>query len=247
MTPPNAALPRYLQLMWDIDDPNRRGPKPKLTVGDIGRAAMEIADRDGLDAVSMKAIADGLGVTPMSLYRYVEAKEDVYEIMFDDAYGTPDPGLLDGRDDWRDRITAWTMAVVERMVAHPWVAALPMVRPPAGPQSLRWTDLGIAAFDGTGLPDSERMSTLLLISGFTRNHVRMSAEMGAFDATATSNADHYMAVLGGVIDAARFPNLTRAVASDYLDDDGEDFFTDELRFGLDLILDGVAARIATLA
>ncbi|MFT4199434.1 TetR/AcrR family transcriptional regulator [Gordonia sp. (in: high G+C Gram-positive bacteria)] len=243
MTSSRSALPRYLQLMWGIDEGTRRGPKPKLTIGDIGGAAAAIADADGLGAVSMKAVADRLGVTPMSLYRYVESKEDVYELMVDDGYGAPPADLFAGRDAWRERITAWSMGVVDRLLAHPWVTELPMLRPPAGPKTLLWTDRGIAALDGTGLPDGERMSTLLLISGFIRNHVRMSAEMGAFDADRPSSADHYGIVLAEVVDAERYPDLSRAVAAEYLDDDGEDFFADELRFGLDLILDGVAARI----
>ncbi len=243
MMPSATALPRYLQLMWGITQGSRRGPKPRLAVGDIARAAMEIADADGLDAVSMKAIAERLDLTPMSLYRYVEAKEDVYELMFDAAYGPPPPGLA-AEGDWRSRVTAWTMAIVDRQLAHPWTTALPMTRPPAGPHTLRWTDTGIAAFDGTGLPDAQRLSTLLLISGFTQNHVRMSADMGAFDPERASSADHYTTVLSQVIDADRYPNLSRSVASGYLDDGGVDFFDEELRFGLDLILDGVAARIA---
>ncbi|QKT07640.1 TetR/AcrR family transcriptional regulator [Gordonia sp. X0973] len=243
MSSASPDLPRHLQLMWELDDGTRRGPKPKLTIGDIGATAAAIADDQGLDAVSMKAIADRLDVTPMSLYRYVEAKEDVYDVMFDEAYGSPDPALLDGLDTWRDRLTAWALAVTDRMVAHPWVTALPMTRPPAGPRTLRWTDVGIAAFDGTRLPDAQRLSILLLVSGFLRNHVRMSADMGAFEPDRPSSADHYNAVLGHVIDEQRYPNLTRAVRGDFADDD-ENFFTDELRVGLDLILDGVAARIA---
>ncbi|MFT3900389.1 MAG: TetR/AcrR family transcriptional regulator C-terminal domain-containing protein [Gordonia sp. (in: high G+C Gram-positive bacteria)] len=244
MATPRESLPRYLQLMWGIDVGTRRGPKPKLTVGDIGAAAAAIADADGLAAVSMKAVADRLGVTSMSLYRYVESKDDVYELMVDEGYGLPPAGLFDDADEWRTRIAAWSMGVAGRLRAHPWLTELPMLRPPAGPKTLRWTDAGIAAFNGTAFPDGQRLSTLLLISGFLRNHVRMSAELGAFDPDRPSSADHYGVVLADVIDAENYPNLRRAVAAEYLDDDGEDFYDDELRYGLDLILDGIATRIA---
>lgn len=235
-------LPRYLQLMWGVDDGARRGPKPKLTIADIGRAAVEVADAQGFDAVSMKAIAERLGVTTMSLYRYVESKEDVLEIMIDEAYGSPSPGLT-AVGTWRERLTAWALAVADALRAHPWVTHIPMTHPPSGPRTLSWTEAGIQAFDGTSLASQEKLSSMLVIDGFVRNHVRMAAELGAIGDDAHSETDRYAIVLGQVIDEERYPRLSRAVREEVLDDD-TDFYADELKFGLDLIFDGIAARIA---
>ena len=74
-------LPRVLQLLWGLDAPGRRGPKPALSLHQIGAAAVRIADAEGLGAVSMSRVAGELGYTTMSLYRYVESKDDLlYEI-----------------------------------------------------------------------------------------------------------------------------------------------------------------------
>lgn len=241
MTSEPIELPRYLRLMWGIDDATRRGPKPKLSIADIGGAAVRIADTDGLDAVSMKAIAERLGVTTMSLYRYVEAKEDIYEIMLDEAYALPEVDLT-ARGSWRDRLAAWARAIADGLRNHPWLTAIPMSRPPAGPNTLSWTEAGLRAFDDTSLTSQEKLSTLLLVDGFIRNHVRMSHEMGALDATATSGPDQYNVVLGQVISAERYPRLCAAVQSDALDDD-TDFFLEELMFGLDVIFTGIESRV----
>lgn len=241
MTSEPIKLPRYLQLMWGIEDMTRRGPKPKLSISDIGRAAVSIADADGLDAVSMKAIADRLGVTTMSLYRYVEAKEDIYEIMLDEAYGLPDVDLT-ATGTWRHRLAAWARAIADGLRKQPWLTAIPMNRPPSGPNTLSWTEAGLRAFDDTPLTSQEKLSSMLLVDGFVRNHVRMSHEMGALDAVGPSGPDQYNVVLGQVIDVERYPRLCAAVQSSALDDD-TDFFVEELMFGLDVIFDGIEARL----
>ncbi|NED67083.1 helix-turn-helix transcriptional regulator, partial [Streptomyces sp. SID10244] len=87
----------------------RRGPRPTLSVRDIGVAAVAIADEHGVEAASMKAIAATLGLTTMSLYRYVDSKDDVVEVMVDTAYGPADPGLT-STGTWRERLTAWALA-----------------------------------------------------------------------------------------------------------------------------------------
>ncbi|GAB16637.1 putative TetR family transcriptional regulator [Gordonia effusa NBRC 100432] len=242
MTGQPSNLPRYLQLMWGLDDGARRGPKPKLTITDIGEAAVAVADAEGFDAVSMKAIAQRLEVTTMSLYRYVEAKEDIYEIMLDVAYGRPAADLT-AHGSWRERLAAWAHAIAAQLRKRPWLTAIPMRRPPAGPNTLSWTEAGITAFDKTALTSQAKLSSLLLVDGFVRNHVRMSSELGALDTESASGADQYGVVLGQVIDEERFPRLCSAVRSQVLHDDTDDFYSEELAFGLEVIFDGIGVRI----
>ncbi len=238
-----VELSRHLQLLWGIDDGGRRGPKPKLTVTDIGDAAVAVADADGLDAVSMKAIAQRLGLTTMSLYRYVESKEDVYELMLDMAYGHPDPDLT-AEGSWRHRITAWAHAISDRLRARPWLTRIPMTRPPAGPRTLAWTEAGIRSYDDTPLTHQEKLSSLLVVDGFVRNFVRMASDLGELaPADQSRGTDQYSYVLGQVLDEATYPRLVAAVRSETLGDD-DDFYTTELEFGLDIILDGIGARIS---
>ena len=99
-------LPRYLQLLWDREPEGRRGPKPGRSITEIGAAAGAIADADGLDAVSMKSVAAAVGFTTMSLYRYVDSKDELYAVMIDVAYGPPDLRYERG-EGWRERMARW--------------------------------------------------------------------------------------------------------------------------------------------
>jgi AcrR family transcriptional regulator len=149
----DPELPRHLRLLWALPE-TRRGPRPRQTIQGIGAAAVALADAEGLAAVSMKAVAEALGMTTMSLYRYLDAKEDLYEVMLDQAYGPPlPPDELGARADWRSRLSGWAHALAGALLAHPWIVEVPMSSPPTTPNVLGWTDLGVAALSGTGLED----------------------------------------------------------------------------------------------
>ena len=247
MTAPDE-LPRHLRLLWGLPE-TRRGPRPRQTIESIGAAAVAIADAQGLAAVSMKAVAESLGMTTMSLYRYLDAKEDLYEVMADQAYGPPprEPdGSDDGSDDggrWRDRLGGWAQALAGVLLAHPWIVDVPMSTPPTTPNVLGWTDRGVAALSGTGLEAHQRLSGLLLVDGFVRQHTRLSLQLGLAPVPGSerpgSGAEYALRV-ARLADPARLPHL--AAASPALDDDG-DFYGEELAFGLNVLFDGIAALI----
>ncbi|MGV9859222.1 TetR/AcrR family transcriptional regulator [Gordonia sp. NPDC003425] len=240
-----VPIPRYLALLWGHEDPTpRRGPKPTLTVRDIGRTAAAIADRSGWEAVTMKAIADELGMTTMSLYRYVDSKEDVLEILAEEAYGRADPALT-ASGSWRDRITAWARAAVDGFRTHPWLATLPLSRPPMGPNVLSWTNTGLQAFDETALSGQQKLNALLVVDGFVRQHVRQSTQLGMFPTpTATAAEPAYEALVGAVIDAESMPSLAAAVRSAMAEaTPDDDFFAEQFDFGLSIVLDGLGILI----
>jgi AcrR family transcriptional regulator len=82
-------LTRTLDLLWGTVQPPTRGPKPALTLAHIVHTAVDVADADGLAAVSMRRVAEELGFTTMSLYRYVPSKEHLLELMIDAAAALP--------------------------------------------------------------------------------------------------------------------------------------------------------------
>ena len=83
------ALPRGIALAWGVAANPQRGPKREMSVERIVDAAVELADAEGIGAVSMAAVAAKLGFTPMSLYRYVSAKDDLLLLMQEQATGLP--------------------------------------------------------------------------------------------------------------------------------------------------------------
>jgi AcrR family transcriptional regulator len=235
----DPQLPRYLQLLWDREQAGRRGPKPGRTIQEIGAAGVLVADREGLDGVSMKSVAAELGMTPMSLYRYVDSKEQLLAVMLDAAYGPADLAIVSS-GPWRERLTRWAWALADALVRHPWISATPMTSPPLSPNIIGWTEAGARSFEGLALTSQQKMSSLLVVDGYVRSHVAMSVTMG-FTGPETPPPDAYVTYLPMLLDPERFPALLAASPAIIGEDDEEDFFRDEMRFGLDLILDGIAA------
>lgn len=108
-------------------------------------AAVRVADTDGLDAVSIRRIAAGIGPAPTALYRYVARKDELLGLMVDAVLG--EEGPPEHSDDWRRDLRG--MAECRRIgLAHPWLAHTPPARPSLGPNSLRWMEFAFGAFDG---------------------------------------------------------------------------------------------------
>jgi len=236
-------LPRYLQLLWDREPEGRRGPKPGRSIAEIGAAAVAIADTDGLDAVSMKSVATSVGFTTMSLYRYLDSKDELYAVMVDVAYGAPDVRYR-AEWGWRARITEWAREISARRLSHPWTVEAPQTSPPLTPNMIGWMESGLEALEDAPLTSQQRLSALLAIDGWGQNHVRQTIQMGLggpVDPDSPQGA--YLQIIGQLIDPATFPHLATA-GPEALDDDDEDFFAEEFDYGLTLLLDGIEALIA---
>ena len=239
--PELPPMPRYLQLMWGHEPSGRRGPRPTRTIHEIGAAAVALADREGLDAVSMKAVAAELGLTTMSLYRYVDSKDELTSVMIDLAYGDPDLAAVE-RGPWRRRVEAWARGVSAACQRHPWSADVTFNGPPITPNALGWMDSGLRALAPTGLTEQQKLSSLLALDGYVRNFFRTSRQLGVMpdaDPEAGEAARTYGRRLAELVDPERFPALAGAQA-DFEDDDA-DFYETELAFGITLFLDGVEA------
>src|SRR5262245_62033753 len=113
---------------------NRRGPDPTYSREQITAAAITIADADGLDAISMRRLAREVDAGVMSLYRYFDSKDDLFELMSDAVQGeTPVPDLPSG--DWRADLTAIAQAQRAAVHRHPWLVSL-TGRPSFGPNTV---------------------------------------------------------------------------------------------------------------
>ncbi|HSK97984.1 MAG TPA: TetR/AcrR family transcriptional regulator, partial [Euzebyales bacterium] len=220
-----------------------RGPTPGLSVERIVRAAIEVAQRDGLAGVSMNRVAAELDTAAMSLYRYVSSKEELVALMVDEANGSPPPPPEAG-DDWRSALTAWAHAHLAAYHAHPWLVHAPISGPPIMPNSVAWFDGGLRCFTGTALHEDEKVGVILVVSGLVRNQATLEMQLEAAMRSADSEAvmTSYGQLLVQLTDADRFPALHAGIAAGVFD--GEDVEDDlAFEFGLELILDGIAALI----
>jgi AcrR family transcriptional regulator len=237
-------LPRVLTLLWGRDEPGRRGPKPGRSIHDIGAAAVQVADAEGLAAVSMGRVAKQLGLTTMALYRYVDSKDELVVAMVDSAYGTP-PGAKRTNAGWRKKLERWAAANRDALRRHPWIVQIPVSEPPLSPNPLQWMERGLQAFDGTPLTQQDKLSSLLLAEVYVRGQVQLSTQLVDGDPDVVREADErYIGLLSQLVDEDGFPCVTAAMISGSLQDEGGDFAADEFLFGLQTVLDGVAALIA---
>lgn len=241
-----TGLPASIETAWGLRERPSKGPRPGLTLARIVDAAVGIASTDGLGAVSMNRVATELGASTMSLYRYVSAKDELLTLMEDAAYGPPPPGDPAKDADWRAGFGDWAWALRTALARHPWVVSVPIDTPPSMPNSVAWMERGLACLRHTNLGEGEKISVLMLVSGFVRNEVRMTFDILAAnrrtgDSIETSLAS-WARLLGKVTDAERFPAVTAALRAGELETPGGP--DDEFVFGLERILDGVEALIS---
>lgn len=236
-----AALPLGVARSWGLEERSRSGPKPGLTLRAITRAAIDLADADGLEAVSMARIAARLGYTTMSLYRHVGSKDELLVLLLDavteDALRDALP-VADG--DWRTALRAWAEQQLAVLLAHPWILSLRMPGPPMGPNSLAFVERGLSALEPLPLEPWERMAVIGLMSSYALSEARLVAE-------ATESPLGYGEQLRLLVDPARFPALHAVVASGQLDDvhpPSPGAVDQGTRFGVERILDGIEALVA---
>ncbi|MER7013031.1 TetR/AcrR family transcriptional regulator C-terminal domain-containing protein [Saccharopolyspora sp. NPDC000359] len=217
------------EVLWGPRPAPRRGPKPALSLDQIARTGIGLADTEGLPAVSMQRVAGELGFTKMSLYRYVPGKAELVALMADLAMG--EPPTLDGT--WRDRLDAWARALLPRFVQHPWVLEVTIGPRVPGPNELSWMEAAVAALSDTDLRGGERLDAVVVLVG----HVRSIAQQAA--ATPGDNPEQQLgSTLADLLRAHgdRYPAVTTALSDTETPDQALDF-------GLARILDGLATLI----
>ncbi|WP_433009485.1 TetR/AcrR family transcriptional regulator [Kribbella sp. CA-294648] len=235
-------LPRVLQQLWGLEGPARPGPKPTFHISDIGAAAIKLADTAGLGAVSMSKVAAELGFTTMSLYRYVDSKDDLYVVMLEQAFGPPAP--VDPEAGWRERITAWAVAFRDAIRRHPWVLQVPVLEPPLSPLQLEWMEHGLRAFEDTSLSPGDALSAMLLVNIYVRGAGALTGGMKP-DVQESPEANQlYVQRLSMLADPDRYPTIAGNLRSRPAEDFDVDYDAGEFIFGLDTVLDGIETLIA---
>ena len=240
-------MPPALARLWRLpSETPRRGRPARLDVGRVVDAAVDLADREGIDTVTLPRVAEALEVTKMSLYRHVGSKDELLDLMHDAASG-PVPETLQGTGPWRERLRLWADEQNQVVEHHPWLAHLQPSGPPSGPNGIDWFDAGLRALRTTRLDWGAKVGTIMIVSGYVISAARLAQAFAA--ARETTGADQaeaereYGRAMAQLIDPARFPDAAALFGSSTLEDTGEDTGQKDFRFGLELLLDGVAAAV----
>lgn len=205
-----------LELLWRHRLPPRkggRGPRQTVSVDDVVTAAIGLADREGYDKVSIRAVAAELGLRPMSLYTYVPSK-DALTVLMVDAVAAADPPLPTELPA-RDRLVALARQVRDEFLAHPWLFEVPSWRMVLGPGRLQRYERQLAAVDGIGLDDPEMDRVIAVLTQFATGNAR-TALAAAHSARQQSDAewwDTYGPLLTEVMPAAEYPLSGRVGAA----------------------------------
>jgi AcrR family transcriptional regulator len=243
-------LPPGLDLLWGRRERRRHGPKPGLSVDAIVEAAVGLADAEGLEAVSMARVANDLGFTTMSLYRYVSSKDELLQLMWNASAQGAEKLVLAG-DDWRQRLRAWAMVQRGVLDRRPWITQMPMAAPPLAPNSLTFVERGLGTLDDTGISEADKLRVIGLISSYTLSEARMAYDAARAAAKAQSATDtapvpqwSFEGLLRELVDEHSYPRLHRIAWSDEIGNAPSGYDEqEEYAFGLERILDGVQVLI----
>ncbi|MEX1093996.1 MAG: TetR/AcrR family transcriptional regulator [Acidimicrobiia bacterium] len=212
--------------------PNEKSAsRPPLTKDRILQAAVDLADREGLGALTMRRLGAELGFEAMSLYKHVANKEEILDGMVEVIVGQiaiPDPGA-----DWREAMRRRAISAREVLSKHSWVIGLLNARGLSGPAAMRYLNAILGNLMSAGFPIEDAAHAFSLLDCYVYGHVIQETTMApntpddpteseptAPDRTAMSEYPHLVAM------------YEHAQTFEYT-------FDGEFRFGLELILDGL--------
>ncbi len=208
---------RTLALLWR-DHPAaaggvRRGPHRGLDVDAVVSAAIALADAQGLGALSMRALAQHLGIGTMSLYTYVPGRGELLDLMVDALYaGMPRPPH-DEDQGWLERVRAVADDNRSLHRAHPWAAQVSTLRPPLGPGQMAKYEHELGAFAGSGLDDVTVDDALTHVLTFVRANARDAADAAAAERASGGDDQAWWLAAGPllerVLDEHAYPLATR--------------------------------------
>jgi AcrR family transcriptional regulator len=238
----SGDVSRSLALLWEMEDRPHRGPKPRLTLDKIVATAIEIADADGLEAVSMRRIAAALGVGAMSLYRYVPSKAELLDLMLDRVIGVDPETPPNGDADWRSFLAEMGRHMWELYTQHRWLPQVDQTRPVLGPRALAGLEYALQRLTGLRLSDGQKIQAIssieMLAAATARFH---NNAVAAEQRSGMSSEEFWQAqepVLTKALSSGRFPQIA-ALADDAFAAGGAEMF----EFGLQRLLDGLDALV----
>ncbi|MFJ6573395.1 TetR/AcrR family transcriptional regulator [Streptomyces sp. NPDC091292] len=228
---------RSTELLWGTG-----AARHGLTLERIVRSAVELADAEGLRAVSMRRLAERVGFTTMALYRHVPGKAELLALMRDAVVGELAPpvasdavGLAAG---WRADLEAWARAGIALHRRHPWLAELGDDRHVPGPNVMADFERALSIVARTGLPPAQVVAAVTLVGDFVEGAARQSAATARTERRTGVGHDEWWARRDSLFTQLdhRYPTLVGLY-----EEGAYDAPLDPFEFGLQRVLDGVAA------
>jgi AcrR family transcriptional regulator len=211
---------------------SRTEPRTRLTRERVLRVALAHADAGGLEALTMRKLAEELGVAPMALYRHVANRDDLVDGMVDIVFGEID--LPSAGDDWRAAMRQRAISVRDVLSCHRWAIGLMESRANPGPANLRHHDAVIGSLRAAGFDMAmvaHAYSVLdSYIYGFALTKMNLPFESG-------DDVAEIAQTMLEPFPVDEYPNLV-AFITEHAMKPGYDY-GDEFEYGLDAILDGL--------
>jgi AcrR family transcriptional regulator len=187
------ATPR--QPIWTRPVRGSRGPAPGRSRDAIVAAAVALADAEGLDAVSMRAVATALGTGAGSLYRYLSSRDDLLDLMVDRVAGELRP-YPDADGDWLDTMLLLARDQLAMHRRHRWLVDVSYRTSSVGPESLAWFDHCLRVMAPVRSATTAKFEAIAMLTGVVGLFARGEATAGS--------------VSFAGLDLAEYPHLTAA-------------------------------------
>jgi AcrR family transcriptional regulator len=253
-----GEVKRTMALLWrehgKPSDKVSPGPKQGLSVDEIVDAAIELADTEGVNAVSMRTVGKLLGRSGMALYTYVPSKSELLDLMYDRALGEL-PTEYDLSNGWRPAVITWADDYWAFFLKHPWVLQVSSARPVLGPNEFASMNTVARLFEGVGVPALPLRRIVGTLANFVRGAAQMIAETRqAQGVTGVSDEEWWYArsaALAEVVPdlADRYSALIRLESEGATPpgNDGTPYLereaTEQFKAGLAVLLDGIETSI----
>ncbi len=241
------APDRILRLLWRGrlgEESGTRGPRKRLSLDEIVDAAIDFADREGLENFSLRRVAEQLGTSATSLYTYVPGKPELIALMVDQAIGrTPLPAH---EGPLRERLRVISHLLWEEYHRHPWLLGAQSHRPWIGPNISARYEWELEAVDNCGLDDISMDHAITLIESHTAASAANNINAGRLvERSGISDLEWWNAnapVLGEVMPADEFPISGRVGSAVGMEYGAITSHRAVYEFGLEVILDGIETR-----
>ena len=213
----------------------KRGRRHGLSREQIAEAALELVDRDGLNALTMQRLAEQLGIGTMTVYGYFRSKDELLDAIIDAAVG--DAQLPTRTGSWREQMRELVKFAHQRLVRHPALVALRLRGPVLRPEALRFGEAILGILYDAGFDSAQAAQSFRLLFTYVHGYAALSP------AVTTDDQRRQAAAAIALLPEDRYPNLKRAAGEASRAMAGEEAFA----FGLERILDGLEALRAASA